>query len=953
MRMPIAADHDAFRSPAAVLGHFALALAFFTAAIGASILFRDFLRPHVFLFFFTAVACSAWLSGFWPALLVSVLSVLAADFLFIPPTGELRFAFAKDVVSLLSFLVVSAIISSITARLRLARQQAEREAERQELASRELRTALEHLPIGIWIADPAGRVVYGNPAGRRIWAGEAFAGAETPDGPKAWQVDTGEPVRAGEWALARALRNREASFNEELEIEALDGTRKIINSAAVPILGARGELLGAVVVNEDITSRKLVERSLREATERLGAIIRASPLAILAMDVDRRVEAWNPAAERMFGWPEAEVIGRPTPIVPEEQRREVDREFELALQGEVFTGLETERLRKDGSRVFVSVSTAPVRAADGTLLGVMALYEDITQRRRVERERRRLSAILEATPDIVATVDPEDLRLLYLNRAGRERLGVPEDADAVDFLATDFLPAEQAEMIRKEAVPVAVENGTWSGELQILSRDGRRIPVLAVIIAHKRPDGRVEYLSTLARDIGQRKRAEESQRLLAEVGRILAASLDYEEAVPTIARLVVGGLADGCAVDLLENGTVRRLAIAHAEPDVEERVRQLELKWPLKLRPASVEAEVLSTAEPALIREVTDADLRRFMRGEEHFHAIRAMGLRSIMVVPLNARGRTFGAILLTSDVSGRVFDEEDLATAQALALRVAFAIDNSRLYAETRDARAEAERRAKEEQAVRLELERVMESRARLVRGFSHDVKNPLGAADGYLELLEMGVRGELSPEQREGVERSRRSIHSALQLIDDLVDLARAEAGHIEVERRALDLVDLAQDAAEEARAAAEAKGLRITFDAARDVPPIASDAARIRQILGNLLANATKYTDAGGITVWAGVREDGAAPGPGRWAVVDVTDTGPGIPEDQQARVFEEFVRLEPAEKWGAGIGLAISRRTARALGGDLTVTSEVGKGSTFTLWLPTDDPGRGADGDAAEG
>jgi signal transduction histidine kinase len=112
------------------------------------------------------------------------------------------------------------------------------------------------------------------------------------------------------------------------------------------------------------------------------------------------------------------------------------------------------------------------------------------------------------------------------------------------------------------------------------------------------------------------------------------------------------------------------------------------------------------------------------------------------------------------------------------------------------------------------------------------------------------------------------------------------------------------------------------------------------RIRQILGNLVSNAVKYTDRGGITVRVAVREGGKAPGPGRWIAVDVSDTGPGIPEERQKLLFRELSPLERGARPGAGIGLAISQRIARALGGQITVESAVGKGSTFTLWLPVE-------------
>jgi signal transduction histidine kinase len=257
---------------------------------------------------------------------------------------------------------------------------------------------------------------------------------------------------------------------------------------------------------------------------------------------------------------------------------------------------------------------------------------------------------------------------------------------------------------------------------------------------------------------------------------------------------------------------------------------------------------------------------------------------------------------------------------------------ERERLLRREQSARAEAERREEE-------LERVTESRARLIRGFTHDVKNPLGAADGYLQLLEEGIVDQLTEKQRASVAKVRRSIGSALRLIEDLLELARAEAGEVTISDEATDIREVARAAADAHRATAEAKGLDLKIDLPASLPSIRSDPIRIRQILGNLLSNAVKYTSTGQVTVRADLREGPPAPGPGRWLAVAVADTGPGIPEDQQRFLFQEFRRFRPADdQKGAGIGLPISRRIAHALGGEITVESEVGRGSTFTLWLP---------------
>jgi signal transduction histidine kinase len=253
-------------------------------------------------------------------------------------------------------------------------------------------------------------------------------------------------------------------------------------------------------------------------------------------------------------------------------------------------------------------------------------------------------------------------------------------------------------------------------------------------------------------------------------------------------------------------------------------------------------------------------------------------------------------------------------------------------------------------------ELERVTRSRARLIRGFTHDVKNPLGAADGSLALLEGGILGDLTPKQLDSVRRGRRSIHAALDLIAHLMDLARAEAGQITIRRQPTDMHAVVAEVAEEFRAQAETAGLTLTVDPPHDVPPIDTDPARARQILSNLVSNAVKYTPTGGrVTVRLAMREGtpvpdasthtmahagdaASAPSLGSWVTVDVIDTGSGIKPEARTLLFQEFARFDPSAAHGSGLGLAISQRVARALGGEIRVQSEPGVGSTFTLWLP---------------
>ena len=230
-------------------------------------------------------------------------------------------------------------------------------------------------------------------------------------------------------------------------------------------------------------------------------------------------------------------------------------------------------------------------------------------------------------------------------------------------------------------------------------------------------------------------------------------------------------------------------------------------------------------------------------------------------------------------------------------------------------------------------EREQLVESRAALIRGFSHDVRNPLTVADMSAQLLELA---NPSCDDHASIQRIRRSIRTALRLIDDLLEIGRAEAGQLDLECVPTDVGRVAREIADDFAAAAAAAGITLAA-VAPDGLVAHTDPMRMRQILTNLLSNAVKYAPKSRVTIDAELRRAGG-PRSGDWIAVTVADTGPGIPADKRDAVFVEYTRLDPDAQHGEGIGLAISRRIARLLGGDLTVESEVGRGSKFTLWLP---------------
>ena len=241
-----------------------------------------------------------------------------------------------------------------------------------------------------------------------------------------------------------------------------------------------------------------------------------------------------------------------------------------------------------------------------------------------------------------------------------------------------------------------------------------------------------------------------------------------------------------------------------------------------------------------------------------------------------------------------------------------------------------------------RAALARSLETRAALLRGITHDVKNPLGAAAGYADLLTDGMSGgsPLPPQQAAMVRRIRKLIGDALDTIGEMLQLERGQAwGAGDSATKPVDVSAIVSDLIEDYRAAANEKSLTITLEAASASVIVASGATHVQHIIGNLLSNAVKYTPHHG-TIHVRV-----ARGPGNLGhpdvvMVEVSDSGAGVPPELRERVFEEFYRADsaPRSASGHGVGLAISRRLARLLGGDITVGVAAEGGAKFTLLLP---------------
>jgi signal transduction histidine kinase len=411
-------------------------------------------------------------------------------------------------------------------------------------------------------------------------------------------------------------------------------------------------------------------------------------------------------------------------------------------------------------------------------------------------------------------------------------------------------------------------------------------------------------------------------RYLAKASRDLSMSLDESATRDTVRRLTLPRPGTWCIVDVVEsNGAIHRLAVVHPDPDKQALARKLEQQWPLKPEEAIGAETEPGSARPHIVTDTSGAALLLAAHGEENLRILREIGFGALLVVPLIVRARVQGAITFINRAGDPPFTPDETALALDLAARCAMALDNARLY--------------READALRLVAERANKSKSEFLGSMSHELRTPLNAIGGFAELIDMGIDGPVIEKQHAALARIKANQEHLLKLITEILGFVRIESGRMEYHNTEVSMPQALVDVAEMLSAAISDRGLRLEGPVVDGHAVAWADADRVRQILVNLVMNAVKYTPANGGTITLSCAVEGDA------VLAHVADTGPGIAAEKLESIFEPFVQLISSvtdRRGGVGLGLAISRDLARAMGGDLTVESTVGIGSRFTLRLP---------------
>ena len=499
----------------------------------------------------------------------------------------------------------------------------------------------------------------------------------------------------------------------------------------------------------------------------------------------------------------------------------------------------------------------------------------------------------------------------------RDARPIPVADVAADPELSGFGELFEREGIRALAFVPLAYGDRLLGKFMLYYRDPHRFDpdeiAIAIAIA-----GHVAYAIERMRIDLRAEAAAARLRVLAQATGELAESLDDEAALRRLADIMVAHMADYCVTySHAPGGAIRRVGLSHRNPARRSLVARLAEVGVPRLEDPYGAGAVIREGRSVFAPQIPPEMLERAAQNPVHLDALRDLAPIASIVVPLRARGESVGAIAVaTTAESGRSYTEDDLLLVEELAGRVALLVHNSRLYRLAQEA---------------------LRARDDVLAFVSHDLRNPLQAIVSSCSMIERsGARSaERAVEARIGrhVHAIRRCAGRMERLIQDLLDVARIDAGRLDLELEELDVAALLEQVVELHQPLAEEKGLAIVVEVDGGLPPARVDRRRLTQALSNLLDNAIKFAPAGGT-----VRVSGT--GGGQGLTISVADDGPGIPAHQLPHLFDRYWRGEAGERSGAGLGLAIVKGIVDAHGAciDVLANPRSASGSVFSIRLP---------------
>lgn len=440
-------------------------------------------------------------------------------------------------------------------------------------------------------------------------------------------------------------------------------------------------------------------------------------------------------------------------------------------------------------------------------------------------------------------------------------------------------------------------------------KNGKLIHASIAISPIKNERGKIIGITSISRDITERRYVIEALRFLADADAILASSLDFDLTIAQLAYLVTPVIADYCIVDILENdGSIRRVEISHVNPEKEKLLDKL-IGLTEKLLSQDPLFDVLKTGKSKFFQRVDKEWYQTVSMNKKQYEVITKLKPKSYMILPLSARNKIIGAMTLAMADSERIFSHADFVLAEQLASHAAVELDNARLYHEAQEA---------------------IKTRNNFLSIASHELKTPITSLKVFTQILQLRL-SKTNKEYHKYLDKMNDQINKLTNLINDLLDISRIHSGKLAFHEEVFAIDDLLKEIIEQSQWSTETHKIILKGTVKKK---ISGDRDRIGQVLINLISNAVKYSPhANKVIVHASSKTNKV--------IVAVQDFGIGIPEEHIDKIFDRFFRVSGIDEKvfpGLGIGLFISKEIVNRHGGEIKVKSVPDKGTTFSFTLP---------------
>ena len=667
------------------------------------------------------------------------------------------------------------------------------------------------------------------------------------------------------------------------------------------------------------TATAIQKARLFQEINQLNQAIQSSNDAIVTTDLNGRITQVNPTFTKMSGYTEEEIIGKTPSILNSglQSKEFYQKLWNTILAGEIWHS-ELINKRKDGTLYTIDQTILPVRNDEGKLTGFLATERDITESKKAQEELTRFKLGIETSGDAVFMTDING-KIVFANSAFETVYGYkPSEAvgNTPRIIKSGLIPQEQYEYFWG----TLLSKQTVTGELINRTKDGRLISIAGTNSPILDEKGNVLGFLAVHHDITDRKKAEEELQkrntylaASAEISRLVTSTLDLNAIFSRTVNLINERFGFYHAAIFIVEETGFNAALREATGTAGAEMKNN--KHTLQVNSKSIVGKVTAEGQAVVVNDTTLDPL----------HRINPLlpETRAEAAIPLRIGSRIIGAIDIQSKTEN-AFTEDEIAVLQTLADQIAVAIDNARSFELS-------------QQAV-MEMREIDRLKSQFLANMSHELRTPLNSIIGFSRVIIKGIDGPVTELQQQDLTAIYNSGQHLLGLINDILDLAKIEAGKMELAFDEVNISDIVSSVLSTMSGLVKDRPIEMKRIIEPNLPAVRADAIRVRQVMINLLSNASKFTDDGDIIVEVGLQR-----GPsGRSEVrVSVKDTGPGISKQDQEKLFQAFSQVDdsPTRKTGGtGLGLSICQQLINMHGGRIWIDSEVGRGSTFHFTLP---------------